>query len=101
MKTRLCPKSKVGKWSVGLTTIFLLLIIVFFIFMALGFVTFDQGHWWDITVAIAALSEIIAFILGVIEIRKKNEGSLLIYISVIIGSCFILFILLHSLFIND
>ena len=101
MNTSFLPKTRLGKWSVGLTTVFLLLIIAFFSFMLLGLVTFDEGHWWDVTVAVAAPLEIIAFILSVITVKKTNERSVLIYLSLVIGLCVILFILLHSLFIND
>lgn len=89
-----------GKWSAGLTAFFVLLITVFLIFMSFGMVTFDEGHLWDITVAVAAPTEIIAFILSVLALKKK-ERSVSVYLSLIIGTCVILFILLHSLFIND
>ena len=95
------PKSRLGKWSVGLTAFFLLLLAVFFTFMLLGVVTFDQGHWWDITVAIAAPVEIIAFILSVVAYGKAKERSFSIYLSLVIGAGVVLFILLHSLFIQD
>ena len=62
--------------------------------------SFDD-HWWDATVPILALATIAAFILGAIAIRKNKESSVLVYISVIIGLLAILFIPLHSLFIND
>ena len=98
---KISPESCLGKWSVGLTMFFLLLITAFFAFMLLGLVTFDEGHWWDLTVGVAVLVEIIAFILSIMAVRKTNERSVLIYLSIIIGACVILFLFLHSLFIHD
>jgi uncharacterized membrane protein YfcA len=94
------PVTLSGKCSVGLTILFVLLNLVFFTFIFFGRVTFGDGHWWDITVAISALAEIIAFITGIIAIRRKDR-SVLVYLSVIISICVILFLLLHSLFIHD
>jgi hypothetical protein len=98
---KVLPESPLGKCSVGLTIFFLLLIIAFFAFMLLGLVTFDEGHWWDLTVGVAVLVEIMAFILSIMAVRKTNERSILIYLSIIIGICVILFLFLHSIFIND
>ena len=101
MKITLLPKTQLGKWSVGLTMFFFLLIIAFFAFMLLGFVTFDEGHWWDLTVGVAVPLVISAFITGIIAVKKNKDRSILVYLSIFIGSCAILFLLLHSLFIND
>ena len=101
MKIALFPKTKIGKWSVRLTACFFLLIIAFFAFMLLGFVTFDEGHWWDLTVGIVVPIVISAFITGIIAVKKNEDRSILVYLSIFIGSCVILFLLLHSLFIND
>ncbi|HEY5589077.1 MAG TPA: hypothetical protein VIK86_08990 [Candidatus Paceibacterota bacterium] len=98
---KVLPESRLGKCSVGLTIFFLMLISTFFAFMLLGLVSFDEGHWWDLTVGVAVLVEIIAFILSIMAMRKTNERSILIYLSIIIGICVILFLFLHSLFIND
>src|SRR3989344_5462897 len=86
------PKTQLGKWSVGLTMFFLLLIVL---------VTFDEGYWCDLTVGIAVPLIISAFITGIIAVRKNKDRSVLVYLSIFIGSCVILFLLLHSLFIND
>lgn len=98
---KIFPGSRLSKWSVGLTMFFLLIITVFFAFMFFGLVTFDQGHWWDLTVGVSVLVEIIAFILSIIAMRKTNERSLFLYISFIISTCVILFLFLHSIFIHD
>ena len=101
IKIALFPKTSIGKWSVGLTMFFLLLITVFFSSMLLGLVTFDEGHWWDLTVGIAVPIVISTFVTGIIAVRKNKDHSVLVYLSIFVGSCVILFLLLHSLFIND
>jgi len=101
MKITFLPKTQIGKLPVGLTMLYLLLLIVFFVFMLFGLVTFDEGHWWDWTVGISVLLIISSFITGIIAIIKSKNRSVLVYISVFITSCSILFLLLHSLFIND
>jgi cytochrome bd-type quinol oxidase subunit 2 len=101
MENNFIPKTHLGKWSVGLTIFFLLLIIVFFAFMLFGLVTFDEGHWWDWTVGIAVPLVISAFITGIIAVKKNKDHSILVFISIFIGLLTILFLLFHSLFIND
>lgn len=100
MKTDFMPKTRLGKWSVRLNAFFVIVIIISITLVnVLGVLSYD-GHWWDMTVPILALITITAFILGIIAIIKK-ERAVLVYISVIIGFLAILFIPLHSLFIND
>jgi hypothetical protein len=100
MKTDFMPKTRLGKWSVWLNAFFVIVIIISITLVnVLGVLSFDD-HWWDVTVPILALTTITAFILGMVAIIKK-ERSVLVYISVTIGLLAILFIPLHSLFIND
>jgi hypothetical protein len=80
---------------------FVLLIKAFIILMLLGYVTFDQGHWWDLTLAVAIPLEIIAFFMSIKAVRKMHERSILVKLSVFIGACMILFLFTHSLFIHD
>ena len=65
-----------------------------------GILDTNIGHWWDIEAAIIFPASILAFILGMIAIKKKDH-SVSVYSSVAIGLITILFILLHSLFISD
>jgi len=100
MKTDFMPKTGSGKWSVWLNAFFVIVIIISVALVkVLGVLSYDD-HWWDVTVPILALTTITAFILGIIAIIKK-ERIVLVYISIIIGLLAILFIPLHSLFIND
>lgn len=101
MKVIFIPKTWIGKLPVGLTMLYLLLLTVFFVFMLLGLVTFNEGHRWDWTVGISVILILSAFITGIIAVIKSKNRSVLLYISIGILSCSLLFLLLHSLFIND
>jgi hypothetical protein len=68
--------------------------------LLLKILNFDD-HWWDVTVAVAFPASIVALIAGVLAVRKYEERSILVKVSIFIGILTILFILLHSLFIND
>ena len=95
------PQTKLGRWSVWLNAFFLIVIGISIILVkVLGVLSFGD-HWWDVTVPITFLTSIIAFILGIIAIVKNKERSVFVYVSVTIGLLVILFIPLHSLFIND
>jgi hypothetical protein len=98
---KLKPQTKLGKWSVRLNAFFLIITIISIILVnALGILSYDD-HWWDVTAPIIFFASIVAFILGIIAIIKNKERSALVYTSVAIGLLVILFIPLHSLFIND
>jgi len=101
MKFIIKPETLLGKWSVGLNAFFLIVIITSIILVkVLGILSFDD-HWWDVTVPVVFLASIVAFFIGTIAVIKYKERSVLVYISIIIGLLTILFIPLHSLFIND
>jgi len=98
---KLKPQTKLGKWSVWLNAFFLIIIAAsIFLVNVLGILSYDD-HWWDVTVPVVFFASIAAFILGIIAIIKNKERSVFVYASVIIGLLVILFIPLHSLFIND
>ena len=93
------PESRLGKLAVGLTTIYIITLLIFFLFMALGIVDFDTGHCWDITLGIVIPIELVAFVLSIIAIGK--EKTTLVKFSLIVGIISILFLLTHSLYIKD
>ena len=98
---QLKPQTKLGRWSVWLNAFFLVAIGISIILVnMLGVLSYDD-HWWDVTIPITFFASIIAFILGIIAIIKNKERSVFVYASVIVGLLVILFIPLHSLFIND
>ncbi|MDP3991708.1 MAG: hypothetical protein Q8P66_02330 [Candidatus Colwellbacteria bacterium] len=95
------PRTKLGKWSVGLHIFFLIAIIAsIFLAQILKVLNFDD-HWWDVTVPIVFSASIIAFIIGIIAKRKYQDGSISVLLSILLGLCVILFIIFHSLFITD
>jgi hypothetical protein len=95
------PTTKLGKWSVGLNAFFLIAVTVsVFLVEVLKVLNFND-HWWDATVAISFPASIIAMILGIIAVRRYKDRSVLVYLSILIGVSLVLFVLLHSLFIND
>lgn len=101
MKTKVLPQTKLGKWSVGLNAFFLIVISISILLVNVFDLLSYDNHWWDITVLILILVAIATFVLGIIIIRINKESTILVYGSVIIGLLAILFIFLHSLFIND
>jgi len=95
------PKTKLGKWSVGLNTFFLISVIISIIFVKVFRILFFDDHWWDLTVAITFPASIIALITGILAVRKYEERSVLVFLSILIGIGLILFVIFHSLFISD
>ena len=95
------PKTRLGKWSVGLNALFLIAIVSSVVLVKILKILDFDDRWWDVTVAVAFPASIIALITGIIAVRKNKDRSGLVYLSVFVGVCTVLFILLHSLFIND
>jgi len=93
------PKTKLGKLSVGLNIFFLIVIGISITLVSLGILSFDD-IWWDISVNVFILP-IVALFTGIRAVRKYRDHSFLVYVSISISICAILFLLLHSLFIND
>ena len=101
MKIDFRPQTLAGKWSVGLNACFLIVIAASLVFvLILRILSFDD-HWWDVTVAVTFPASIIAFITGLVAVKKYKERSVLVNLSILVGACTILFVLLYSLFIND
>lgn len=101
MKADIIPKSRLGKWSVWLNAFFLITAAIScLLVLVLKILNFDD-HWWDVTVAVIFPASIIALITGIMAVTKNKERSVLVNISIFIGVCTVLFILLHSLFISD
>lgn len=93
--------SKLGKWSVGLNIFFLGVIIASITLVkALGILRFGD-RWWDVTVGVVFPLEILGFLMGILAVRKNKDRSGWVWLSIFTGIGTILFILLHSLFINE
>ena len=98
---KLKPQTKLGKWSVGLHIFFLIAIIASIILVKIFKVLNFDDRWWDVTAAVAFPASIIAFIIGIIAKRKYQDNSISVFLSILLGLCVILFIIIHPLFIND
>jgi hypothetical protein len=81
------PESRLGKWAVGLTLVWVLLLVIFFLF-PLGMI-----------IMVAITIDLVALVLSIMAIVK--ERTVLTYCSLILGVIFVLFLLTHSLFISD
>jgi len=95
------PKTNLGRWSVILHIFFLLSITISIILVKVFRILSFDDSWWDVTVAVTFSSSIIALGTGTLAVKKHKENSVLVYLSIIIGWCVILFIITHSLFISD
>lgn len=101
MNTRHDPKTKLGKWSVGLNILFLIAIIASVALVEIFKVLNFDDHWWDVTAAVAFPASIIAFIAGLIAKNKYQDRSIAVFLSILLGLCVIIFIIFHSLLITD
>lgn len=95
------PTTTLGKWSVWLNIVFLVIIIASVISVTVLKILNFNDRWWDVTVPIAFLIEMAALYTGIRAVRKSKEHLALVYFSIIVGIATILFALLHSLFISD
>jgi len=90
-----------GKWSVGLNGFFLVAMGVSCVLVLVVKVLDFNDRWWDVTVGVSFPSSIIALVIGILAVVKYKERSALVYASIFVGISTVLFLLLHSLFIND
>ena len=95
------PSTTAGKWSVGLQAFFLIVIITSVVVVKVLKILIFDDHWWDVTVALAFPASIVAGIIGVVAVKKYEDRSAVVYLSLFVSVCTVLFILLHSLFISD
>lgn len=95
------PQTRLGWWSVGFNVFFLTTITTSFALVLIIKTLNFNGHWWNVAVAVSFPASIIALITGIIAVRKYEERSLLVYLSILVGIFTVFFILFHSLFIND
>lgn len=51
---RIFPVTKLGEVVLFLAVVGIIVLPVFLLFMVLGYVSFDEGHWWNIVVGIVA-----------------------------------------------
>jgi uncharacterized membrane protein YecN with MAPEG domain len=85
---KVVPESSAGKRAVGLTSASIVLLVIFLLFETMGFI-----------LLVAILLELAALVLSIKALRK--ERTILTYCALIFGVVVILFLLSHSLFIQD
>lgn len=95
------PSTTLGKWSVELNALFVLAVAVSVVLVkVLGLLSFGD-RWWDVTVGIVFPASLVGAILGIVAVARGRERAVLVRASIFVGACTFLFILTHSLFIND
>ena len=88
------PKTKAGKWSVGLIIAFLLLFVGASQLPAVSFQRYPVlGLVNVVAVITAGISGVAAFFTGLISIIKSKERSVLVFIATAIGLFALIFVL--------
>ena len=108
MKVNLIPKTKLGKWSVGLITA---MPILFFIGMSFTDSLYEsvsagrtilediaQRPALALTMLAGMVAGVSAFIVGLIAIIREKERTVLVYVATSIGMLLILFLIGEVLF---
>lgn len=94
------PRTTLGKWSVVLIVIFILLFALFLILVASGQKggeTFFSNLALSVPMLIAAIAGIASFVIGIISIIK-GERSVLVFISSAVGLLVTIFVLGEIIF---
>jgi hypothetical protein len=108
MKVNLIPKTKLGKWSLGLITVMPTLFFIGTSFTNSLYKSVPAGSTIleDIarrpalvfTMLVGMVTGISAFIVGLIAIIKQKERALLVYVATLIGMLLTLFLIGEVLF---
>ena len=104
----LMPKTKLGKWSVGLIIAMPLLFIIGTSFTNSLYQSVPAGDTISadiaarpalaLTMLAGMISGILALITGILDIVRKKEKAVLVYISSLIGALLVLFLIGEILF---
>ena len=108
MKVNLVPKTKLGKWSLGLIVAMPLLFSLGGSFTDSLYQSIPAGRTIPedilkrpalaLTMLLGMASGVSAFVLGLTAITKKKERALLVYLSTLVGMLFTLFLIGEILF---
>ena len=97
MKGTIFPKTRLGKWSVGLIIAFFLLLAaggtVVSVFSQEGGETFLDNLWISAPMLSGAGSAIAALFAGIVAIWKQKERAILVFLSSLIGLLVLWFVL--------
>lgn len=90
------PKSLAGGLAAILTAISLIVVIVFFVAMLLGVVSFNCNYC-DMTQCIFIVTQLLALMLSVTALIKFSDKRISVYISLILAILTLCFVLMHCL----
>jgi hypothetical protein len=96
MKIHFIPRTSLGKWTTWLIIVTILLFITFQVLVASGqrgADTFFSNLALSVPMLIAGISGISAFFTGIIGIIKSKDGSVLVFVSTVLGFLILLFVL--------
>jgi len=91
------PKTHFGSWSVNLTLFFVIGSVFSYILVNVLHILSFNDAWWDVFSLILFPTGVIAFITGMLAIRKLHEYSILVLLSVFIGFWDILYLIFYSM----
>ena len=101
MKSKLMPKTKLGKWSVAFTFFFIFFLVIFFFIVNLGQrggETFFSNLLLAIPITLSGIFGVFSFFTGIISIIRDKEREFLVYASTLLGLLVLVFVLLEVLF---
>ena len=101
MQIKFFPKTNLGKYSLGLLIIFFICLGIFFLFCRLGEKggdTFFSNLKLTIPYCLAAIAGITSFFTGIISVIKNKERAIIVFLSIIIGSFVLFWVLAEILF---
>ena len=85
MKIRIgiLPKSRLGRWSVGLAGAFVLVFLSVVVSNKLGIVNLGQAG--SILGMTSGISGVIALVTGLFSVSKRGERSILVFLALLVG----------------
>ena len=95
------PKTKLGKWSVGLLGTIIVLLALFAVLVGTGQRggdNFFSNLWLTIPMLLAGSCALAGMVVGLMAIIKKRERGWLVFVAVVIGAFVTLFIAAELLF---
>jgi len=96
MTINFAPKTRLGRFSVGLISAFFLLFILVQLLIASGQrggETFFDNLWLSIPVLVEAICGISAFFTGIIGILRQKERAISVFLATVIGFFVLWFVL--------
>ncbi|MBI2848533.1 MAG: hypothetical protein HYX88_00170 [Chloroflexi bacterium] len=88
------PRTRLGKWSVGLIVIFFLLFATFQLLVASGQgggATFFNNLVLTVPIVFAGIAGVLAFLTGIVGIIKSRERSVLVFLAAAMGLFILVF----------